>query len=235
MVCGDGHCRRRVHSCAHGCLRGQAAAQGDALWVRRLLALLVGRKGGTLKAVPNQKGLSVFHFLDLVAFTSACILQHLDYQQTSVLKVLLKHYGAVPCAQLCLDICWSDLSLWCGAVFCAMHFTERRLSPWWRAESWWSGIVPAVPTAAGLQRQHVSSPLCSCMLLRKTTLWMPPTVPTAVRDTTSLSMPEPASAPRKDSDTKRLLSFPRGPGSNSTLARKCLTARNGRAILHIPS
>lgn len=103
------------------------------------------------------------------------------------------------------------------AVFCAMHFTERRLSPWWRAESWWSGIVPAVPTAAGLQRQHVSSPLCSCMLLRKTTLWMPPTVPTAVRDTTSLSMPEPASAPRKDSDTKRLLSFPRGPGSNSTL------------------
>lgn len=35
VVCGDGHCWRHLHGCAHGCLCGKAAAQGDALRVRK--------------------------------------------------------------------------------------------------------------------------------------------------------------------------------------------------------
>lgn len=49
-----------------------------------------------------------------------------------------------------------------------------------------------------------------CMLLSKTTLRMPPT---------SLSVPEPVAGPRRDSDTKHLLSCPRGPGADSFLER----------------
>lgn len=99
----------------------------------RLLALLVGRREGPWKLCQTRTP-QCFSVPWPSCFTSACILQHLDYRQTSVLKVLLKHYGAVPCVQLCSDICWSDLSLWCVIVFCMMrlqrgvwaHDGERR-------------------------------------------------------------------------------------------------------------
>lgn len=56
MVCGDGHRRRCGHRCALGCLRGQAAAQGDALWVRRGACCPCGLKGGTAaESDPEQQ------------------------------------------------------------------------------------------------------------------------------------------------------------------------------------
>lgn len=60
VVCGDGHRWRRFHGCAHGCLCGKVAAQGDAFRVRRLLLLPVdGIKGVT--GLPSQtKSLSCF-------------------------------------------------------------------------------------------------------------------------------------------------------------------------------
>lgn len=53
VVCGDGHCWCRGHGCAHGCLRGQAAAKGDKIWVRRQFCAMwvEGRDSIT---VPNQ-------------------------------------------------------------------------------------------------------------------------------------------------------------------------------------
>lgn len=38
--------------------------------------------------------------------------------------------------------------------------TGRRLSPWWRAESLWSGTAPVEPTAAEQQKRRVSLPFC---------------------------------------------------------------------------
>lgn len=54
VVCGYGHCWCRVHGCAPGCLRGQAAAQGDKIWVRRLFLLhIAGREGLNNSAKPK--------------------------------------------------------------------------------------------------------------------------------------------------------------------------------------
>lgn len=66
VVCGDGHCWCRFHGCAHGCLRGQAAAKGDKIRVRRQFCStwVEGRHRIT---VPNQS---------LVVFSSLTFLLH---------------------------------------------------------------------------------------------------------------------------------------------------------------
>lgn len=53
VVCGDGYCRCRVHCCLHGCLRGQAAAQGDALWVCRLFSTSTWVEGSSSIFMPK--------------------------------------------------------------------------------------------------------------------------------------------------------------------------------------
>lgn len=55
VVRGDGHHRHCGARRAPGCLRGQAAAQGDALWVRRFICPPCGWKGGTRRLGQNQK------------------------------------------------------------------------------------------------------------------------------------------------------------------------------------
>lgn len=56
VVCGDGHCWCRVHGCAHGCLRGQAAAKGDKIRVRRQFCS-TWVEGRDRITVPNQSWL----------------------------------------------------------------------------------------------------------------------------------------------------------------------------------
>lgn len=142
VVCGDGHCWWRGHGCAHGCLRGQAAAKGDKIRVRRQFCStwVEGRDPIT---VPNQS-----LYLFLVPWPAFYIHEGVLEQRLGDLRS-----GLVNCNILTVDSLNSAS-------------TGRRLSPWWRAESWWSDTALAEPTAAGRQKRPVSLPLCSSKLLR---------------------------------------------------------------------
>lgn len=135
VVCGDGHCWCRVHGCAHGCLRGQAAAKGDKIRVRRQFCS-TWVEGRDRITVPNQSWL---------VFSSLTFLLHVwGHSRAEGSK---KRSKPTNCHILSV---YSFISA----------LTGRRSSPWWRAESWWSGTVLVGPTAAEQQKRRVSLLLC---------------------------------------------------------------------------